>query len=229
MHLKGSGNETSDRLRDLATSAVLEKAIEDRLKKEENRGAAQSDAGVGGVKRQADSDEGATDHGDDAEDSELSRLRERRIQQIKAAAADRKKESEMGYGEYTMIDEEDFLNTVTKCKRCVCHFFHREFERCKIMDRHLSVLAQQYDRTRFIKMDVTKAPFFVAKLAIRTLPTVVLFVDGVAVHRIVGFEELGGVDTFSSRQLAKIMHKHQVITQKLVGDESGRSNGDDEN
>lgn len=39
-------------------------------------------------------------------------------------------------------------------------------------------------------------PFFVDKLKIRTLPCLVLFVGGVAVDRVVGFEPLGGVDDF---------------------------------
>jgi hypothetical protein len=34
----------------------------------------------------------------------------------------------------------------------VCHFFHKDFERCKIVDKHLGLLAKKYLETRFIKL-----------------------------------------------------------------------------
>jgi hypothetical protein len=33
-------------------------------------------------------------------------------------------------------------------------------------------------------------------LQVKVLPTIIIFLDGVALDRIVGFEELGGVDDF---------------------------------
>lgn len=50
------------------------------------------------------------------------------------------------------VQEGDFLEVVTAAPRVVCHFFHREFERCKIIDKHLTVLARKYFDTRFIKL-----------------------------------------------------------------------------
>lgn len=46
----------------------------------------------------------------------------------------------------------DFLEAVTKTDNVVCHFFHRDFERCKLLDKHLSILARKYFDTRFIKV-----------------------------------------------------------------------------
>jgi hypothetical protein len=34
----------------------------------------------------------------------------------------------------------------------VCHFFHKDLERCKIVDKHLALLAKKYMETRFIKL-----------------------------------------------------------------------------
>jgi thioredoxin-like negative regulator of GroEL len=45
------------------------------------------------------------------------------------------------------------------------------------------------------------APFFTVKLGVRVLPAVVLFKDGVSVDRLVGFEQLGGSDDFSTAAL----------------------------
>ena len=49
-------------------------------------------------------------------------------------------------------DAGDFLEAVTKTDNVVCHFFHRDFERCKLLDKHLSILARKYFDTRFIQV-----------------------------------------------------------------------------
>ena len=36
-------------------------------------------------------------------------------------------------GQYEEVQEGDFLEAVTKTERVVCHFFHREFERCRFV------------------------------------------------------------------------------------------------
>lgn len=45
------------------------------------------------------------------------------------------------------------------------------------------------------------SPFFVEKLQVRVLPCVVMFMGGVAVDRIVGFEPLGATDDFPTAQV----------------------------
>jgi hypothetical protein len=57
-----------------------------------------------------------------------------------------------GHGTYTEISEGDFLEAVTKTENVVCHFYHKDFERCKIVDRDMEVLCKQYLDTRFIKL-----------------------------------------------------------------------------
>lgn len=61
--------------------------------------------------------------------------------------------------------------------------------------QHLSRLAKTHIECKFLKMNAEKAPFFVQKLVIRVLPTVVCFKDGVAFpSRVVGFEGLTATD-----------------------------------
>ena len=52
-------------------------------------------------------------------------------------------------------------------------------------------------------IDAEKSPFFVSKLSIQTLPTIVCFIDGVACDRVIGFEELGGEDQFPTLLLTR--------------------------
>ncbi|PWZ38250.1 Thioredoxin domain-containing protein PLP3B [Zea mays] len=120
-----------------------------------------------------------------------------------------------GHGEYREVIEGDFLGEVTGSEKVICHFYHREFYRCKIMDKHLKALAPVYVGTKFIKLDAENAPFFVAKLAIKTLPCVILFKKGIAVDRLVGFQDLGSKDDFSTRALENIL-KMKGIHKKYL-------------
>ena len=54
-----------------------------------------------------------------------------------------------------------------------------------------------------MSIDSEKCPFFVAKLQIQMLPTIICFMDGVAFDRVVGFEELGGKDEFPTLLLTR--------------------------
>jgi thioredoxin-like negative regulator of GroEL len=93
------------------------------------------------------------------------------------------------------------------------------------MNTHLEPLAHKYLPVKFARMDAEKAPFFVSKLQIVVLPTVVLFRDGVAVDRIVGFEELAGGDDFTTAELEKRLKAKGVLRsltregREIEGDE----------
>jgi len=119
------------------------------------------------------------------------------------------------HGVYSEIPaEKDFLKVTTGTKHVVCHFYHKDFVRCKIMDKHLTILAGKHFKTKFVKVDVEKAPFFVEKLAVKTLPCIISFIDGIAVDRIVGFAELGERDDFATGLLEKRLAHKDVITLK---------------
>ena len=84
--------------------------------------------------------------------------------------------------------------------KCVVHFYHSNFKRCEIMDKHLAVrdwfrlccfllltyiqkLAPKYFSTRFLRVFVENVPWLVEKLGIKVLPCVIVFIDGVTKSR----------------------------------------------
>jgi thioredoxin-like negative regulator of GroEL len=141
------------------------------------------------------------------DDPELEKLHEEQISQLKTEREKRQLMSHQGHGELTDITEGEFLNVVTNTKFVVCHFAHKDFERCKIMDKHLRLLASKYFVTRFCRINAPDAAFFVAKLSVQMLPCVIFFVNGVAVDRVVGFDELGGKDDFATTALeTRLLH-----------------------
>jgi len=85
--------------------------------------------------------------------------------------------------------------------RCVIHFYHSNFKRCEIMDKHLTKLAPKYFNTRFLRVFVENIPWLVEKLSIKVLPCIICFIEGVTKDRLVGFEELDNSDAFDTAVL----------------------------
>jgi Phosducin len=160
------------------------------------------------------------------DDPDLEALHEQRIAQLKEEREKRQQMSHKGHGELTDISEGEFLEVVTKTDRVVCHFFHKDFERCKIMNKHLKLLAPKFFKTRFCKLHGPDAPFFVAKLQVQMLPCVILFVNGVAVDRVVGFDELGKKDDFDTEALeSRLIAAGVVERQKSLQEDDGDDEG----
>eukprot|EP00611_Tribonema_gayanum_P006389 TRINITY_DN15688_c0_g1_i1.p1 TRINITY_DN15688_c0_g1~~TRINITY_DN15688_c0_g1_i1.p1 ORF type:complete len:358 (-),score=110.64 TRINITY_DN15688_c0_g1_i1:10-960(-) len=143
------------------------------------------------------------------DDPELERIREARLAQLKAAHDARSSNLAKGHGRYREVTQDEFLPEVTGSARVVAHFYHNDFQRCKIMDMHLERLAPAHLEAKFIKINAEKAPFFVQKLQVRVLPCVVIFRDGISVAQVQGFEglneeqEKGTEDEWPTGNLAK--------------------------
>ncbi|CAK9157108.1 unnamed protein product [Ilex paraguariensis] len=90
------------------------------------------------------------------DDPELEKMHADRIAALKKEVEKRESLKKQGHGEYREITEGDFLSEVTGSEKVICHFYHREFYRCKIMDKHLKSLAPRYVDTKFIKLDAEK-------------------------------------------------------------------------
>ena len=74
----------------------------------------------------------------------IEAIRAKRLKELKAKKARRNRNKAIG--EYREIVESEFLPTVTKHKFAAVHFYHREFERCKIMDQETSTRGVQARR-----------------------------------------------------------------------------------
>mmetsp|Transcript_63735 Transcript_63735/g.128062 ORF Transcript_63735/g.128062 Transcript_63735/m.128062 type:complete len:355 (+) Transcript_63735:65-1129(+) len=112
------------------------------------------------------------------DDPELAKIRNARMLDIKSHYANRAEALRKGHGELTEIVQDDFLPRITASQRCVVHFYHNDFHRCKIMDKHLRILAHNHLETLFLVINAEKAPFFCAKLQVQVLPTVICFFEG---------------------------------------------------
>jgi thioredoxin-like negative regulator of GroEL len=127
---------------------------------------------------------------DDEADEVLRKLKEKRMSEFEHMKDEneRKKKRDLeGYGEYSEIDEEKFMKFTTSQPFVVCHFYHNDFIRCKIMDKHLRIISRDHPECKFYCLDVQRAPFIVEKLQIRMLPTLGIFIDGILIESIIGY------------------------------------------
>ncbi|GAA5837507.1 hypothetical protein JCM5353_001741, partial [Sporobolomyces roseus] len=150
-------------------------------------------------------------------DFELGGFREKRMMELKAQLDAAQRRQDSGYGQYSEIKvEKQLLDITAKAGRSVVHFFHPDFRRCKIMDKHLERLAQKHTDTLFVKADVANMPFLVNKLSVKVLPCVIGFVEGVSKMKLVGFDELEGGDDFNTKTL-EIGMVHCGVLNKFPG------------
>jgi len=133
---------------------------------------------------------------------ELEKLKEERMKKLKQMATQKAEWRKMGHGEYEEIpDEKSFFEVSKKSPRVVAHFSRDATERCKIVDKHLKILAQNHVETRFVKLNAEKSPFLTDRLKIKVLPTILILKDATVVDRIIGFDDLGGVDDFRTEMM----------------------------
>eukprot|EP00927_Polykrikos_kofoidii_P073758 TRINITY_DN69782_c0_g1_i1.p1 TRINITY_DN69782_c0_g1~~TRINITY_DN69782_c0_g1_i1.p1 ORF type:complete len:299 (-),score=79.61 TRINITY_DN69782_c0_g1_i1:346-1164(-) len=191
---------------DLATESIMQQAMVDKLNSTMAQGmedgfAARLEEEQQRPKELTDAEIDAKQDRGNADDDDLEALRARRKEKMRLDFEKKLKYQGLGHGTYDEIEEDAFLKTVTASERSVVHFYHRNFEKCKVMDMHLGKCAKKFFGTRFVKLNAEKAPFFVEKLRVKTLPCVVVFNDGVAKGRQIGFDGLGG-EEFQTVQLA---------------------------
>lgn len=165
----------------------------------------------------------------DEEDNDLRDLRERRRKQLIAANNKKAENIGRGHGQYRDIVQDEFLNEVTNSDKVIVHFYHRDFERCKVMHHHLEKIAPKHIETKFIRLDAEKTPFFVEKLRVRMMPTLVFFDNGVATGKQVGFDGLsdmmpeGKEDEWPTVLLARLLAGAGMIHAEAIVDDDGEA------
>lgn len=212
-------------MNDCIINDVMNLAINDKFKDEiKKRKQAEGcdsdddhDDGFGYGKKSKD-DENA--HEDDydgkcVDDDDLEKIRARRMEKMREMQKKKMEYKANGHGEYGEIKEEEFLTTVTKSHRTIVHFYHKSFESCKVMDMHLTKMSKKFFGTRFVFLEAEKAPFFVSKLSIQTIPTTCFFIDGVLVYKQLGFAGIEGGQSNEIRtgHLARVMRGFNCIEE----------------
>lgn len=133
------------------------------------------------------------------DEDDFEAIKQRRLAALKKSQQQKQEWLALGHGQYEEIaDEKQFFEVTKKSKKVVCHFYRESTFRCKIVDKHLAILAAKHLEARFVKINVEKCHFLVERLRIKVMPTICLAKDGKTVDYIVGFDDLGNTDDFST-------------------------------
>lgn len=143
---------------------------------------------------------------------EMEDLRERRLDQLKKYEQQKREWLQKGHGQYNEVPgDKEFFAETRDSPRLVCHFYRDSTFRCKIVDKHLAILAPKHVETKFLKVNAERCHFLIEKLNVRVLPTILLVKDGKFVDRIIGFDDLGGHDEFSTEMMEWRIARSGVI------------------
>ncbi|KAI9683917.1 MAG: hypothetical protein M1829_004252 [Trizodia sp. TS-e1964] len=160
----------------------------------------------------------------DEDSAATDAFRAQRIEQLSAELSRSKAMKAQSFGSVTTaMTEKEVLDITTSTQYSLVHFFKPDFHRCSIMDSHLETLAPKHFDTRFLRLDVDNAPFLATRLAIKVLPCVLAFINGVSVARIVGFEGLAASeDSFTTADLERRLLSTGVLTRVKIGSDGTR-------
>ena len=151
------------------------------------------------------------------DEDDLEGIRRRRLEQMKKAQKAKQKWAANGHGQYLEItDQKEFFKQVKGSKRVVAHFYRPTTWRCGIIDKHVNKLVKKHMETKFVKVDAEKSPYLVEKLHIWMLPTLVCIKDGHTEHSIVGFDEYGGNDDFTTDTFEQVLLAHEMVLESFV-------------
>merc|ERR1711990_988077 len=123
---------------------------------------------------------------DELDDDDIEKIRQRRLKAMQKAHQAKQEFLLKGHGVYKEIPSE----------------------------KHLEIIAPKYLEARFVKLNAEKAPFLCERLNIRVIPTLLLIVDGQTKEKVVGFDQLGGHDHFSTEMLEWRLGVSKVINYK---------------
>lgn len=172
---------------------------------------------------------GGGDHGTDSDsdldsddramlnDPELDTIQRNRLAKLKKEFEITKALKATGHGTYDDLRDEEMLKMTAETDYVVCAFYHKDFERCKIIDKHLRDLSKKHLSARFIRMDVQKSPFMAHKMLIKTLPSICCFIDAVLVDKVIGFDDFGGKDDFHT-----VILENRLVKSGVIPDKHGR-------
>ena len=121
---------------------------------------------------------------EEREARELEAVRQARLAKMRR---DAERQRGLAPREIRTISQDELLPTVLADTHGVVHFFARGFEQCDVMDVRLGKLAGAHPETVFVRIEAEKAPFFVERFAVRTLPTLMAFEEGKLLGKQIGF------------------------------------------
>eukprot|EP00915_Cephaloidophora_sp_WS-2016_P003947 GHVH01005340.1.p1 GENE.GHVH01005340.1~~GHVH01005340.1.p1 ORF type:complete len:271 (+),score=28.91 GHVH01005340.1:89-814(+) len=149
------------------------------------------------------------DNFDDGDD-ELNKIRSRRLQEMQAKSKAYKSKAPTSVREMREDEIASFLEDLKPGQVGLLHFYLPSFIQCDKMAACLNVIAQRHGDLRLGCINAESCPFWAASLAVKILPTLVVFKDGLVTTRFSGFDSLGG-DSANAYTVARAFRSSKLI------------------
>lgn len=89
--------------------------------------------------------------------------------------------------ETNMLNEQDILQEIETGAKVFVEFYADRCPHCKAMEKILDKISQNNNKAcQIIKVNVDNMPSIAQKYSVRSIPTFILFKDGIAVSKKVG-------------------------------------------
>lgn len=152
---------------------------------------------------------------DNMDDDDLMEIRKRRMNQLKEMDKRRNEWLQKGHGVYDEVqDIQHFFKLVQTSERVIIHFMRRSTSRCMILDRHLGQLAKEHFETKFAFVDVERLPGLAERFNVVMLPNLMLVEKQNTFHSIIGFDEFGGTDEFTTDTARGVLGHYGMLNDK---------------
>lgn len=149
---------------------------------------------------------------DDMDDDDLMVLRKKRLAQLRQVEERKIAWMKKGHGEYQEVpDPATFFEHVKSSERVVVHFMRRSTPRCQVIERHFKLIAKDHFETRFCYIDCERIPSLPERFNVMMLPTIMLVEKQNTFHSIIGFDEFGGDDDFTTETVEAVLAHYGMI------------------
>lgn len=149
---------------------------------------------------------------DEMDDDEVMAIRKKRMEQLREVEKRKIEWLKKGHGGYTEVpDPATFFKYVQDSERVVVHFMRRSTPRCQIIERHLQLIAKDHFETRFCYIDCERIPSLPERFNVMMLPTLMLVEKQNTFHSIIGFDEFGGHDDFTTETVETVLAHYGMI------------------
>ncbi|KAI8329651.1 thioredoxin-like protein [Chlamydoabsidia padenii] len=148
---------------------------------------------------------------DEQDDRILLEYRQKRMQEMQAAAANNK------FGQVTHISKPDFIKEVTEASKeyhVVVHLYQNYIPACKLMNQCLDQLANQFKATKFVKIIADQC---VPNYPDRNVPTLLIYGDGDIKANLVGALQFGGMG-MTVKGIRAILAKYDAVPAEKIVD-----------
>eukprot|EP00299_Pterocystis_sp_00344_P004649 c15919_g1_i1.p1 GENE.c15919_g1_i1~~c15919_g1_i1.p1 ORF type:complete len:218 (+),score=58.72 c15919_g1_i1:73-654(+) len=150
---------------------------------------------------------------------ELQKLRTKRMQELRKSEGDKARWRQLGHGNVAeLTDEKDFFRIAQESERVVLHFSLPTNRHSDILHQHMQVVARNHLETRFAKINADASPFLTARLNVRIIPAILLFVDGKLKHGMNGLSELSADGSYTTKNLEQLLFSYQMLLHQQLAD-----------